>query len=146
MKKLILTLAVATTLISCNKADRYKSCQVDVYSSKFIESESKWSIDATELVLENVGFYRVFFNQTNGSGIMQEAVEYNLTLDPNDSDTYEESQDGLVLYRIDSDYTYQIFDDERPLQEDDYAYTPVYIEDIYDGIFERVTEFRVSCK
>ena len=144
MKKLILTLAVATTLISCNKADRYKSCQVDVYSSKFIESESKWSIDATELVLENVGFYRVFFNQTNGSGIMQEAVEYNLTLDPNDSDTYEESQDGLVLHRIDSESTSQAVTDDRP--SGTYYWNPFYLADVDNGAWERVTEFRVSCK
>ena len=133
MKKLILILAVATTLISCNKADRHKSCQVDVYSSEYLEEEGRWSIDATKLTGENVGFYRDPI--TN---------RWRASLDPSNNEVYSEVEDGVVLHRIDSESTSQAVTDDRP--SGTYYWNPFYLSDVNDGAWERVTEFRVSCK
>jgi len=97
MRKLITTIAVLATLISCNKIKTDCGCQANLYGSENI-GQNEWTEEINELIYENVGVEYDYVTYTLGIPNAN-TLDYFISVTPNESYTCKD--DGNVLARID---------------------------------------------
>ena len=129
MKKILTTILLTATLFSCNKMSKKCDCQVDVYQG----------VDENELVLidENIGFREQSTTITNMFGQTSTLINWIISSDPSQNESYNINHDGIVLFTVDSEYSYSKIIDDRESGD----WHPIFINDV----IEQTTEFRVNC-
>jgi len=127
MKRIITTILILASLTSCDKFKKGQ-CQLNLYSSEFIGEGGGdtilWTPEASILLRENVGF---------------KAPRTILNSPYRDENNYVKEQDGLVVYRIDSESKAWMTESELEYPNGD------VMGFWYSGNFKCITEVRVKC-
>lgn len=131
MKRILTTILLTATLVSCNKLSKKCDCQVDVYQG----------VNENELVLidENIGFHEQSTTITNMFGQTSTLINWILSDNPSSNEEYNINHDGIVLFTVNSQYSYSKIIDNRVMGS--YNWSPIFINDV----IEQTTEFRVNC-